>query len=74
VSGELAFERSGPERYLSSTQLLLEMLDAADPDDARQAVELGRDGRRLRDAAADVARGSRGCSRVARTRRWPQRW
>ena len=50
VSGELAFERSGPERYLSSTQLLLEMLDAAaggsgDPAavvDARQAVALGR--------------------------------
>ncbi len=42
VVAELAFERSGPERYLSSTQLLLEMLDAADPDDPRQAVALGR--------------------------------
>ena len=42
VVTELAFERSGPERYLSSTQLLLEMLDAADPDDAQQAVALGR--------------------------------
>ena len=42
VGAELAFERSGPERYLSSSQLLLEMLDAADPDDARQAVALGR--------------------------------
>ncbi|RYZ13229.1 MAG: acyl-CoA dehydrogenase [Comamonadaceae bacterium] len=42
VVAELAFERSGPERYLSSTQLLLEMLDAADPDDARHAVALGR--------------------------------
>ena len=42
VNGELAFERSGPERYLSSTQLLLEMLDAADPDDPRHAVTLGR--------------------------------
>lgn len=42
VGAELAFERSGPERYLSSTQLLLEMLDAADPGDARQAVALGR--------------------------------
>ena len=29
VNSELAFERSGPERYLSSSQLLLEMLDAA---------------------------------------------
>ena len=42
VAGELAFERSGPERYLSSTQLLLEMLDAADPQDSRHAVALGR--------------------------------
>jgi acyl-CoA dehydrogenase len=42
VNGELAFERSGPERYLSSTQLLLEMLDAAEPDDPRHAVTLGR--------------------------------
>lgn len=42
VGAELAFERSGPERYLSSSQLLLEMLDAADADDARQAEALGR--------------------------------
>lgn len=42
VGAELAFERSGPERYLSSSQLLLEMLDAADADDPRHAVELGR--------------------------------
>jgi acyl-CoA dehydrogenase len=42
VSGELAFERSGPERYLSSSQLLLEMLDSADAKDPRHAVQLGR--------------------------------
>lgn len=42
VGAELAFERSGPERYLSSTQLLLEMLDAADADDPRHAEALGR--------------------------------
>lgn len=42
VAGELAFERSGPERYLSSTQLLLEMLDTADPHENRHAVALGR--------------------------------
>ena len=42
VGAELAFERSGPERYLSSSQLLLEMLDAADAGDPRQAVALGR--------------------------------
>jgi acyl-CoA dehydrogenase len=42
VGAELAFERSGPERYLSSTQLLLEMLNVADADNPRHAVALGR--------------------------------
>ncbi len=42
VGAELAFERSGPERYLSSTQLLLEMLNAADATDPRHAAALGR--------------------------------
>ncbi|HET7528299.1 MAG TPA: acyl-CoA dehydrogenase family protein [Burkholderiaceae bacterium] len=42
VSTELALERSGPERYLSSTQLLLEMLAHADADNPRHAVALGR--------------------------------
>ena len=42
VGAELALERSGPERYLSSTQLYLEMLDAADPQDSRHRVSLGR--------------------------------
>ena len=42
VGAELAFERSGPERYLSSTQLLLEMLDAADAGDPRHAAAIGR--------------------------------
>ena len=42
AGAELAFERSGPERYLSCSQLLLEMLDAADASDPRQAEALGR--------------------------------
>lgn len=42
VVTELGFERAGPERYLSSTQLLLEMLDAADPDNPHHAIALGR--------------------------------
>lgn len=42
VTAELALERSGPERYLSSTQLLLQMLDEADPGDERAAVEIGK--------------------------------
>jgi acyl-CoA dehydrogenase len=42
VGAELAFERSGPERYLSSTQLLLEMIAAADVDNPRHAAAIGR--------------------------------
>lgn len=42
VTEELSLERSGPERYLSSTQLVIEMLDAADVADDRQAIALGR--------------------------------
>lgn len=42
VGAELAFERSGPERYLSATQLLLEMLDAADADNPHHAAVIGR--------------------------------
>lgn len=41
VTAELTFERSGPERYLSSYALLAEMVGHADADDARHAVELG---------------------------------
>jgi acyl-CoA dehydrogenase len=42
VGAELAFERSGPERYLSSTQLLLEMLHAADAGNPQHTAALGR--------------------------------
>jgi acyl-CoA dehydrogenase len=42
VTAELSFERSGPERYLSSSQLLLEMLDVADVGERRHRVALGR--------------------------------
>ncbi len=42
VGGELALERSGPERYLSSSQLLLEMIDSADRDNPHHAATLGR--------------------------------
>lgn len=42
VTHELAFERSGPERYLSSIQLLVDMLNSADKHSERQAVGLGR--------------------------------
>ncbi|MEN9631126.1 MAG: hypothetical protein RJA10_4354 [Pseudomonadota bacterium] len=42
VGAELAFERSGPERYLSSSQLLLEMLDQADATNPQHATAIGR--------------------------------
>jgi len=43
VTGELAFERSGPDRFLSTYQLLIESIRAIGPDpDARAANEIGR--------------------------------
>lgn len=43
VTGELAFERSGPERFLSSFQLLVELVRAlgGDPSE-RAAIAIGR--------------------------------
>ena len=42
VTAELGLERSGPERYLSSIQLMVEMLDAADAGNPHHAVTLGK--------------------------------
>ena len=43
VTAELAFERSGPERFLSSIALLHTLIDAIGPNpDAYQAREIGR--------------------------------
>ena len=43
VTGELAFERSGPDRFLSTYQLLIESIRAVGTDpDARSANEIGR--------------------------------
>jgi len=43
VTSELAFERSGPDRFLSTYQLLRESIHAIGPDpDARAANEIGR--------------------------------
>jgi alkylation response protein AidB-like acyl-CoA dehydrogenase len=43
VTAELAFERSGPERFLSSIALLHTLIDAVGPQpDALQAKEIGR--------------------------------
>lgn len=42
VMTELAFERSGPERYLSCVQLLMQMIDAADRGNERHTVAIGK--------------------------------
>lgn len=43
VTSELAFERSGPERYLSCIQLMIEMLKlASEADDPALTEEIGR--------------------------------
>jgi acyl-CoA dehydrogenase len=39
VTSELAFERSGPERFLSSFQLFIELVRRAGPDPAAQIAE-----------------------------------
>ena len=43
VTEELAFERSGPDRFLSDYRLLVELIDRVGPEASeRQAVEIGR--------------------------------
>jgi Acyl-CoA dehydrogenase, middle domain/Acyl-CoA dehydrogenase, N-terminal domain len=43
VTGELAFERSGPDRFMSDIRLLVELIDQVGPEPTeRQAVEIGR--------------------------------
>ena len=43
VTGELAFERSGPDRFMSTYPLLAKTFDAVGPDPTpQQAIELGR--------------------------------
>ena len=43
VMAELAYERSGPERYLSCYPLLAELIRATpEPPSERQAVTIGR--------------------------------
>jgi alkylation response protein AidB-like acyl-CoA dehydrogenase len=43
VTGELAFERSGPDRFLSDLRLLTALIDRVGPDpDRRAAAEIGR--------------------------------
>ena len=43
VTGELAFERSGPDRFLSDYRVLVELIErAGTKPDARQAAEIGR--------------------------------
>ncbi len=43
VTEELAFERSGPDRFLSDYRLLVELVNRVGPNpDDRQAIEIGR--------------------------------
>lgn len=42
VTSELAHERSGPERFLSTLPLLLALIRVADPADRRQACAIGQ--------------------------------
>lgn len=60
VTTELTFERSGPERYLSSLALLDQMLDNADANDQQHTVELGR----LVAELSNLRQMSRGIARM----------
>ena len=43
VTGELAFERGGPDRFMSDIRLLVELINRVGPDPGeRNAVEIGR--------------------------------
>jgi acyl-CoA dehydrogenase len=42
VNSELALERSGPERFLSSIHILTEIINRTDPKDKRSAEVIGR--------------------------------
>ena len=56
VTTELAFERSGPERYLSSLQLVIELIREAGQEPAERARRADRPAHRAPgDAAPDVA-------------------
>jgi hypothetical protein len=46
VTGELAFERSGPDRFLSDYRLLVGLIDRVGPQpNPQQTVEIGRSSR-----------------------------
>ncbi len=58
VTTELGDERAGPERYMSSYQLLTCMIDAAPADNDRTAVAIGRliaEARTLRNMSVGLA-------------------
>ena len=76
VTTELAFERSGPERYLSAASaLLLELMrDGGTSPTSRAGRRARPPGRAPGDAAPDVAVGRRHAPGAARTRTSRRRW
>ena len=43
VTGELAFERAGPDRFMSDIRLLVELINkVGEAPSERQAIEIGR--------------------------------
>ena len=63
VTSELAFERSGPDRFLSDFRLLVELVEhiGANPDQ-RQAMEIGRLVAHLAALLRDPSRNRSICS------------
>ena len=75
VTSELAFERSGPERFLSSFRLFVELVRALGPDPSDAgAVAIGRLTRAHHHAAALVAVGRGHAATGRKSRRCKRRW
>ena len=73
VTSELAFERSGPERFLSTFPLLAALVGELGAGCPGVRARGRRAGRPAVGAAADVAGRGRVRSRPGRRRSWPRR-
>ena len=75
VTTELAFERSGPERYLSSIRLIIELIREVGREPSERAAVAGRPADRpSRHAPADVAVRRHDAPGRARIRTSRRRW
>ena len=75
VTSELAFERSGPERFLSSFRLFVELVRALGPEPSDAGADRDRPAERAHHHAAAACRcRSRACCNRGKTPRCRRRW